>query len=360
MNLSFRNVGKHFGSVVALDGITFTIQEGELFFLLGPSGCGKTTLLRCLGGFEKPTSGCILFNGVDVTDREPNERNTAMVFQGYALWPHLTVAENVAFGLAVKGIPEVEKNERVSEALRLVRIGELADRKPNELSGGQQQRVALARMLVVKPGCLLLDEPLANLDAKLRRDMRSEIREICRTNGLTAVYVTHDRQEALSMADRIAVMQAGKVLQIGPPREIYELPVNQFVADLIGEANKVPGTVKAMDGDLVTVDTLFGMFGSSLPHVPLKPGQAVLLLLRPEAVRRGTALQNNFAGTVESTTYLGEMAEHVVRVHDGQSLKTYEINPKAPPEPGDRLELNVAPDSVIVLPVDHEKDRDQA
>ncbi|HQL10516.1 MAG TPA: ABC transporter ATP-binding protein, partial [Lentisphaeria bacterium] len=205
MKVTIAGVSKFFGQVRALHDVNLEIADGELFFLLGPSGCGKTTLLRCIGGFESVSGGQIMLNGEDVASRPANERNTAMVFQGYALWPHMTVAENVAFGLEMRKVPKDERERRVREALQRVQIEHLRQRKPNELSGGQQQRVALARTLVVEPGCLLLDEPLANLDAKLRRDMRREIRRLCKDSGLTGIYVTHDRQEALSMADRVAV-----------------------------------------------------------------------------------------------------------------------------------------------------------
>ncbi len=355
MNVCFENVSKQFDEVVALDGVSLSIHEGELFFLLGPSGCGKTTLLRCLGGFEKPTQGRIVLDGRDVTGLEPNLRNTAMVFQGYALWPHMTVAENVAFGLQTRKVSKSEVRERVGDALRSGRIEDLAARKPNELSGGQQQRVALARTLVVKPGCLLLDEPLANLDAKLRRDMRAEIRTICKTNGLTAVYVTHDRQEALSMADRIAVMKDGKILQVGPPREVYRQPDNEFVAGFIGAMNRIPGTVTALVDDLVRVRTNVGVFTSSLPHPPLAEGQRVTLVLRPEALQRGEGARNCFSGTAETTTYLGELAELIVKTDGDHGLRVYELNPKRIPDPGERIYLHVSPADVVVLPEENDR-----
>lgn len=350
MNVVFDHVSKYFGNVQALRDVSITIPDGELFFLLGPSGCGKTTLLRCLGGFETPSAGRIQLGNEDVTELPPHLRNTAMVFQGYALWPHMTVYENVSFGLTVRHVADAEREKRVAQALRAVQIQDLAQRRPGELSGGQQQRVALARTLVVEPGCLLLDEPLANLDAKLRRDMRSEIRRICKNNGLTAVYVTHDRQEALSMADRIAVMRGGSVLQIGSPHEIYQRPVDTFVASFMGETNFIPGTVKHVEPGLAVVDTLFGEFGSSAPGKGLARGQAVSLSLRPEAIQRGTDLQNTFRGKVETTTYMGELSEHSVRIHDSLSVKMYEINVRGRVEPGAELELHVDPEDVVVLP----------
>ncbi len=220
MQIRVEHLTKRYGDALALDDLSLTIEDGELFFLLGPSGCGKTTLLRTIGGFEKPTSGEVFLGGKPVGGLPASERDTAMVFQGYALFPHLTVRQNVSFGLEMrKGLSASERDSRVERVLKELQIEELADRRPNQLSGGQQQRVALARTLVVHPGGLLLDEPLANLDAKLRRDMRLEIRRICKDNGLTAIYVTHDRAEALSMGDRIAVLRAGRIEQVGTPQE---------------------------------------------------------------------------------------------------------------------------------------------
>jgi iron(III) transport system ATP-binding protein len=350
MKIGFEHVSKSFGSVPALQDVSLEIANGELFFLLGPSGCGKTTLLRCLAGFEQPDSGHILLDGKDISDHPPHRRNTAMVFQGYALWPHMTVAENVAFGLEMKGIPRSERNPRVRDVLRLVQIEELAERKPNELSGGQQQRVALARTLVVEPGCLLLDEPLANLDAKLRRDMRSEIRRICKQSGQTAIYVTHDRQEALSMADRLAVFRDGRILQVGNPQDVYRRPTSAFVAGFIGEANFIEGRIKDAIGNTLCVDTLFGLMVSANAAPGLSVGDDVLLSLRHEAIRIGEADQNAFTATLRETTYLGEISEHIVEIHDNLTLKVFELNPREPGAPGTRITLNVSAEDVVVLP----------
>ncbi len=245
--IALRNIVKTFGPVRALDDVSLDIQPGELFFLLGPSGCGKTTLLRSLAGFYVPDSGRILFDGRDVTHLPPQRRNTAMVFQNYALWPHMTVEANVAFGLAVRKVSRAERRRRAAEALEMVRMGAYGRRRPNQLSGGQQQRVALARALVVRPQCLLLDEPLSNLDAKLRLDMRTEIRRLCKEFGLTAVYVTHDQKEALSIADRMAVMFDGRVGQLGPPRELYMRPASAATADFLGETNFLKATAMAAE-----------------------------------------------------------------------------------------------------------------
>ena len=220
--ITIRDLRKVFGKTVAVDQINLDIKAGDLFFLLGPSGCGKTTLLRMIAGFTDPTGGSIRFGDRDVTHTPPNKRNTGMVFQGYALWPHMTVEQNVAFGLGVRKVPTAEKSRRVAEALRAVRMEQYALRKPNELSGGQQQRVALARALVIEPTVLLLDEPLSNLDAKLRLEMRSEIKRICKQAKITGIYVTHDQKEALSMADAVAVLNQGLVVQTGGPRDLYD------------------------------------------------------------------------------------------------------------------------------------------
>src|SRR5580698_9880250 len=225
ISIRIQNLTKRFGPVTALHGLDLVIEPGELFFLLGPSGCGKTTLLRCMAGFYIPESGKILFGDEDVTRLAPHKRNTGMMFQSYALWPHMTVAENVAFGLEERKLPRAEIVTKVGEALESVHMGAYATRRPNQLSGGQQQRVALARALVIRPRCLLLDEPLSNLDAKLRLEMRSEIRRICKEFQLTTVYVTHDQKEALSVSDRMAVLESGRILQVGTPREVYCRPV---------------------------------------------------------------------------------------------------------------------------------------
>ncbi|HVU38773.1 MAG TPA: ABC transporter ATP-binding protein, partial [Opitutales bacterium] len=229
------NVTKRFGAVTALDRVTLDIAAGELFFLLGPSAAGKTTLLRCLAGLETPDEGRILFGGEDVTRVEPHLRQTGMVFQNYALWPHLNVADNVGFGLKQQRCPRDEIAERVTAALAAVRLEGQENTRIHQLSGGQQQRVALARALVTQPRCLLLDEPLSNLDARLRHELRGEIRRVCKESGLTAIYVTHDQKEALALADRIAVLAAGRIRQVGAPREIYRRPCDRFVADFIGE-----------------------------------------------------------------------------------------------------------------------------
>jgi ABC-type Fe3+/spermidine/putrescine transport system ATPase subunit len=247
VNITIRGVVKRFGAVTAVDRADLTVDDGELFTLLGPSGCGKTTLLRLIAGFEQPTSGRILLDGVDVSDVPPHRRNVNTVFQSYALFPHLDVERNVAFGLERKRVPKAEVRRRVGEVLDLVHLQGLGRRRPSQLSGGQQQRVAVARALVLKPSVLLFDEPLSNLDARLRRQMREEIRELQQRLGLTVVYVTHDQQEAMAVSDRIIVMNAGRIEQQGCPRELYERPATPFLARFMGESNSVRGFVRRLD-----------------------------------------------------------------------------------------------------------------
>ena len=334
VSIEFQSIVKRFGETVALDHVSLRIEPGELFFLLGPSGCGKTTLLRALAGFNEPDEGRVLLDGADITALPPHRRDTGMVFQSYALWPHLTVAENVAFGLEMRKVPRAEIRRRVAEALDVVRMGEQAARKPNQLSGGQQQRVALARALVVHPRCLLLDEPLSNLDAKLRLEMRTEIRRICKEAGLTSVYVTHDQKEALSIADRLAVMRAGRLEQIGTPLEVYRSPRSEFVAGFIGEANFLRGrAVSCADGTLV-VETPAGKLAAALPNgfTPPSPGGEVALCIRPESLHFSAppaGAPNVLRGTLRDTVYLGEVAQHRFAVGNaGAELKAFEFNPR--------------------------------
>jgi iron(III) transport system ATP-binding protein len=329
------HVSKKFGDTIALDDVTLDIEAGELFFLLGPSGCGKSTLLRAIAGLQEPTSGRIFFNDRDVTRLPTDQRNAVMVFQSYALWPHMTVAENVRFGLEVRKLSRAEQNDRVAAALKQVQLESLAQRKPNQLSGGQQQRVALARALVVHPDCLLLDEPLSNLDAKLRLDMRAQIRQICRAAKLTAIYVTHDQKEALSIADRMAVLHKGRVEAVGRPQDLYLRPNNLFVAGFMGETNLLPATVRSARDGVADVDTPIGPVRSTVlpPHV--RDGTQLTLSLRPEAIRLGTAAPadaNTFDASLHDTLYLGEVAQHQVTIaqdgHAPTNLKVFELHPR--------------------------------
>mgnify|MGYP002737568129 CR=1 FL=1 len=332
-----------------------SIRPGELFFLLGPSGCGKTTLLRSLAGFYIPEEGQILFGEEDVTRLEPHKRNTGMMFQSYALWPHMSVAENVAFGLHERKVPSAEIKKRVDDALASVRMEQYADRKPNMLSGGQQQRIALARALVIRPRCLLLDEPLSNLDAKLRLEMRTEIRRVCKEFQLTTVYVTHDQKEALSIADRMAILDHGHILQVGSPRDVYKRPTKKIVANFIGETDFLPGTVRGIAGGYVTVETPVGTFDGIFgdPEVTPPVGAEVTVSIRPECweLHRDAEPRNFVKGRIGASIYLGEVAQYdFVTSNNGTKLKIFERNPRfVDGSARGELFAAVQPEDVIVL-----------
>jgi iron(III) transport system ATP-binding protein len=351
--IRIENLTKRFGPVVALRNLDLAIRPGELFFLLGPSGCGKTTLLRCLAGFYVPDEGRILFGDEDVTRLAPHKRNTGMMFQSYALWPHMSVAENVAFGLEERKLPRAEIRTKVAEALESVHMGAYAERRPNQLSGGQQQRVALARALVIRPRCLLLDEPLSNLDAKLRLEMRAEIRRICKEFKLTTVYVTHDQKEALSVSDRMAIMDSGRILQVGTPQEVYRRPASRVVADFIGETNFIPGTLLSCAQGRARVATAAGEFDGVLGDPGAQPaaGAAVTVSARPECWTISAAPEgpNAVRGRIASSTYLGEDAQYEF-VAGATALKILEINPRlADRAGGEELYASVRPEDVVVL-----------
>jgi iron(III) transport system ATP-binding protein len=348
------HISKHFGSTVALDDISLTVNLGELFFLLGPSGCGKSTLLRLIAGLHEPTAGRVYFNDRDVTALGTEKRNAVMCFQSYALWPHMTVRDNVRFGLNVRKVEPREQVRRINEVLELVQLDRLADRKPNQLSGGQQQRVALARALAVNPDCLLLDEPLSNLDAKLRHEMRSEIRRICKTAGFTTIYVTHDQKEALSVADRIAVLKDGKLAQVGTPSELYHKPSNSFVADFIGHTNLLSGRVIERTSDSVRVETPAGRFlasGGGEASRPASLPENVTVSIRPEQMKLTRATMPNggnvITGRAVETTFLGEASEHVLLVNDKQRIQVI----CAPPlfDVPEQMSVEFDPQDVVVL-----------
>jgi len=351
--IAIEKLAKRFGSIVALDCVDLNIEKGELFFLVGPSGCGKTTLLRHIAGFYQPDEGRILFDGEDVTFTPPHKRNAAMVFQNYALWPHLTVEKNVAFGLEERRLARSEIRTRVQEALLSVHLEHASQRKINELSGGQQQRVALARAMVVRPTCLLLDEPLSNLDAKLRLEMRTEIRRICQEHRLTAVYVTHDQQEALSVADRIAILQAGKILQTGTPMEIYRKPRSRMVAEFIGEANMLNARITGRNDFVdLDIDGIHLRATNSSDFEGEAIGSTIKVCLRPEAIQimDQTSSERSWIAKLIETVYLGPIAQH--RFACGKIiLKVAEPNPKpAQFHIGSDYFLSVVPDDVILLP----------
>jgi iron(III) transport system ATP-binding protein len=352
ISLMIENLTKRFGETVALHGVNLRVEAGEIFFLLGPSGCGKTTLLRSIAGFYIPEEGRILFGEEDVTRLPPHRRNTGMMFQSYALWPHMTVAKNVAFGLEERKVKTEEIIRRVHDALSSVRMDHLAERKIHQLSGGQQQRVALARALVIRPRCLLLDEPLSNLDTKLRVEMRGEIRRVCKEFGLTAVYVTHDQKEACSIADRMAVLDAGHIRQCGTPAEVYRHPESRFVADFMGETNFVEGRIASVDTAGVRVDTSLGVFsGRSTGDWNPAAGDACVLSIRPEAFRLSTTMpaSNFVAGHLQDSVYLGEMAQYQFNA-GRQTLKIYELNPRFVDMSGEReLYASADMEDVVVL-----------
>ncbi|MBL9032814.1 MAG: ABC transporter ATP-binding protein [Phycisphaerae bacterium] len=364
-------VSKSFGSgPPAVDRVSLLIHPGELFFLLGPSGCGKTTLLRMIAGFIEPTSGRIRFGSPkaqalqspgsdpldweDITALPPNRRDAGMVFQSYALWPHMTVEANVAFGLSTRRVPPDQRRERVMQALEAVHMAEYAARRPNQLSGGQQQRVALARALVIRPRVLLLDEPLSNLDTRLRLELRSEIRRICKSSGITTVYVTHDQKEALSMADRLAIVSKGRLAQVGTPRELYTRPTTRFVATFLGEANIIPCEVIGRSNNFISTRSLLGIIDCHAPAAtttsldsasattdsPSK-GATWHICVRPEHTTLSRADTPN--ATVRSVTYLGDTTELELDL-DGHTVRASltERATESEPDfvPGDRVAVS--------------------
>jgi ABC-type Fe3+/spermidine/putrescine transport system ATPase subunit len=323
MIVTIQGVVKRFGAVTAVDGVDLTVADGELFTLLGPSGCGKTTLLRLLAGFYQPDGGTIRFGDRVVNGLAPYERRIGMVFQNYALWPHMTVADNIGYGLRLQRLPNEAVAERLREGLRKVNLVGFEARYPGQLSGGQQQRVALARALVLNPDILLLDEPLSNLDAKIRVQVRAEIRRLQRELAITTIYVTHDQEEALSLSDRVAVMRDGRVLQVGPPRDLYERPRTRFVADFVGTNNLVPGEVesRAAGGTDVVVRTALGPLRAIASEAV---SARCVLAVRPENVALGSAAAgegNRVTGRVSLVSYLGSTVRYDVETEAGLVLK---------------------------------------
>lgn len=334
--------------IVALDRVSLNIRKGEFFTLLGPSGCGKTTLLKLIAGFESPTEGQILLDGVDITFDPPNKRPVNTVFQSYALFPHLTVAQNIGFGLQMQGAPKARIADTVARMLDLVRMTAMADRKPMQLSGGQQQRVALARALAPQPKVLLLDEPLSALDLKLRKEMQSELKRLQTETGITFVFVTHDQEEALTMSDRIGVMSAGRLLQVGGPREIYTRPADRFVASFIGESNFLTGN---LTDDVLTLGT-----GARLPVQTLDGAPtngAVTAAIRPEQIRiAATDSADGLQATVTHSVYFGTDTHCHVALADGTELVLRLQSPASGDvglEPGAQVILHFEPGALIVL-----------
>jgi iron(III) transport system ATP-binding protein len=352
--------------VFAVKNVSFEVQQGEMFTLLGPSGCGKTTTLRSIAGLEKPDSGRIsvdkrvLFEageGKAAVNVPANERGLGMVFQSYAIWPHMSVFDNVGFPLQVRKRSErpskSEIAERVGRVLEVMELGHLADRQATKLSGGQQQRLALARAIVTQPPLLLLDEPLSNLDAKLRESLRFELKRLQRELGITSIYVTHDQVEALALSSHIAVMRLGEVVQLGKPRDIYTNPNSRFVAEFIGTSNFINGTVAGHDGDCVAVDTTEGrLLVRSSAAVPV--GSDAIVSVRPEAVdiafdSAGGTVPNEWSGEVVTRAFLGDSVDHVVKV--GKSEIRNRSNPTVSVEPGTKVYLRMDPDKLTLVPV---------
>ncbi|MBN2302817.1 MAG: ABC transporter ATP-binding protein [Lentisphaerae bacterium] len=323
--IEVRNIAKRFGSVTALDNIRFSVSRGELFFLLGPSGCGKTTMLRILAGLETQDKGSILYNGKDVAELPPHKRGAPMVFQNYALWPHMSVYENVAFGLVESKTPKKEIVARVNQALEQVNLFGMGNRMPNQLSGGQQQRVVLARALVMNPHTVLLDEPLSNLDAKLRSEMREEIEALHKNTDITFIYVTHDQIEALSLADRMAMMDNGKICAIGTPSALYHRPPSLFCATFLGEANALQGTVLNVVGNMVITDTAIGKIKAVYQGNTPTIGTSVNCIIRPENIRIDGAGDNSAQAIILSSRMTGATTTLLLDVN-GTILRAVMLN----------------------------------
>ena len=346
-DIEFRSVSKRYGEVLAVTGVDLAVPKGAFVALLGPSGCGKTTCLRMIGGFEQPSDGTVLVDGRPMNGVPPYRRPVNMVFQHYALFPHLDVEDNVSYGLRQMR-PRIDRRDiarRTTEALELVRLGGYAGRKIHELSGGQQQRVALARAIINRPSVLLLDEPLAALDRKLRTAMQIELQSLQRELGITFLLVTHDQEEALSMSDFVCVMNAGRVAQMAPPQEVYDKPATLFVADFVGKTNRLDGMVEAGGTSLRLTD------GRTLPIAGRTPG-AVAAVLRPESIRIARGDGEGFPGTVTHRIFLGNAVEYAVDADGlGEMLVTTDRSAgEDSMEPGERVTLRFAPESLLVFP----------
>lgn len=356
--VKLEKVGKRYGAQWVVRNIDLHIQRGEFFTFLGPSGCGKTTLLRMIAGFVEPDAGLVRLDGQAVNQVPPWRRDIGMVFQSYALWPHLSVFENVAFGLRERKVPRAELNQRVTNALEQVDLQGTEARRPSQLSGGQQQRVALARTLVIQPRVLLLDEPLSNLDAQLRIEMRLELLKLQRDLGLTTIYVTHDQEEALAMSTQIAVIDRGRVVQQGKPREIYEQPADDFVAAFIGQSNLLPAKIDRVLDETVVVTVEGGMkLTLALPATAktFATGDAVMLSVRPEAIEFGNAGESSsnarpIHGRIVASAYQGAFVEYEIAAL-GKSLKARIANPKGKPlyERGDEIAFTFAASNVTLI-----------
>lgn len=348
-SVTIRNAVKRFGNFAAVDGVSLDIREGEFFTLLGPSGCGKTTLLRMIAGFNPVDEGEILFSDKVVNTIAANKRDIGMVFQNYAVFPHMTVGENVAYGLKARKVPKDETNRRVLEALDLVQIKDLKDRTPNALSGGQQQRVALARAFVIEPGILLMDEPLSNLDAKLRVQMRSMIKKLQTKLGITTIYVTHDQEEALAISDRIAVMNAGKVMQIGKPEEVYRKPQNLFVANFIGNSNELKGRIASVNEQNIGRLILEAGAEADVSLRESYTGDAIASIRPEHFYFKGEADQGTMEGIIVLATFLGDFVLYEVELKNGQTINVNEYGDMTHVrESGDVVNVAFKPDVISV------------
>jgi spermidine/putrescine transport system ATP-binding protein len=352
-SLELREVSKSFGSEVAVDRVSIEVQPGEFYALLGPSGCGKTTTLRLVAGLERPDSGTIALGGEDIGHRPPNERRVNTVFQQYALFPHMTVEDNVAYGLKHGGLSKATQKERLEESLETVRLKALRARYPRELSGGQQQRVALARALAKQPQVLLLDEPLAALDLKLRKAMQVELKKLQASVDITFVYVTHDQEEALTLADRIAVMSAGRVLQEGTPADVYERPRTRFVADFIGLSNFLEGTVEGMEDAAIVRESKTGALLRCVSNPQVRLGQSVTVAIRPENIHPADGnVANAVEGRLMGTSFLGSSVLYRVQVGDTELLMqrlSRGDDPAAAWRPGDEVRISWGERQALVL-----------
>jgi len=348
--LEVNNLVKSFGSNTVVKGVSFGFEKGEFISLLGPSGCGKTTILRMIAGFEQPTSGSIKVDGQDITTLKPNERQLGMVFQAYALFPNLNVGDNIGFGLKISGMPAEQRRARVEEMLKLIGLPGFEKRFPYEMSGGQQQRVALARAIAPRPRMLLLDEPLSALDAKIRVSLREEIRAIQLELGITTVFVTHDQEEALSISDRIVVMNAGNIDQLGAPHEIYNKPATRFVATFVGHLNTIEASVVDPAAKTISIDGQL----ATLPNLPTNAvaDDAISLTLRPEVLALNERQGNDITltGTIADVTFLGSVIR--LRVSLGSniiSLDTFNDQRTAPPSRGEPVTISLASKDLLVL-----------
>jgi spermidine/putrescine transport system ATP-binding protein len=349
-------VTKHFDDVTAVDDVSITIPGGEFFSMLGPSGCGKTTTLRMIAGFEMPDAGRILLQGADVTNIPPAKRNVNMVFQAYGLFPHMTVAENIAFGPKIKKLGRAEIATRLNDVIKTVRLEGLEDRRPNQLSGGQQQRVALARALVNRPAALLLDEPLGALDLKLRKEMQLELKELQQRTGTTFVYVTHDQEEAMTMSDRIAVMNGGVVEQLASPRELYQRPATAFVAGFIGTSNLIQLRVDRSDDAVLAMELGDGQRILAVDPADGQQRQQATITVRPEWIKLANGAADDRAcyvgGTVVDVVYLGSITQLIVLLRTGERLTVHRLNDEVgtvDPRPGEQVMLRWAAEHSYVV-----------